>query len=632
MSRETWHPGRGFAADHGWRLEQLSYAALSSLYDEKNIARQFNSPELRCHVDIVLLHNNILYAFFVTTGKEQDSPTRNSQYPAWETFDELREIKLSDAIGETSVAINIVFGNKKYWAKWLLSAKEVLFDSVFYPQYDEEGNFFPIEDQLKQLSEEWKENSPEKPFYKYIQSRVNVKKYPGVEKAYQNLCRFFSHVNEIKESSLKEFWKSVKNLYETKKYFHKSRQFFDEQIAKYGSPSSRPSVRYAIILNVILREIEKDILQYLLSSGTCTLTQIADAVSKSIEDVKDAIDFLISLKLVKRARPKNRSSRFSVGKREIVSSLFIDLSKLGINEDLINNAVNSILQDRKRELVDNFAVIRNWEEYRVKIKDLFSEGLKSKLQRYWNLSDVDKRRIWRKIILDIFGLKESDIRSVISTDRMEVDFYIRDFSENEMNNLIRTLEERSESLFKGSSVDLFLSTLKRKIGERVWQELNNPKVHPIDYIVDSIISAFKPEQDRIDTFFKKLIKIRKDQLQSYSIHGEKLSSNQGIVNYPWCIKRGQNTILLKSRFADKSAVQHRCPEESGRVFGVLFDIESDEGNVRATFNEDYLIFFIPDGYWRDEDLKYLANNGIFVFLNFNDLAKYVENPKSIIES
>ena len=631
MSGETWHPGRGFAANHGWRLEQLSYAALSSLYDEMNITRQFSSSELRCHVDVVLLHNDILVAFFVTTGKEQDSPTRNSQYPAWETFDELREIKLSDAIGETSIAMNIVFGNKNYWAKWLLSAKEVLFDSVFYPQYDGEGNFFPIEDQLKQLSDEWKENSPEKPFYKYIQSKVNVKKYPGVEKAYQNLHRFFSHVNEIKESSLKELWESVKNLHETKTYFRKSRQFFDEQIAKYGSPSSRPSVRYAILLNAILRDIEKEILRYLLSSGTHTLNRITDTVSKPIEDVKDAIDFLISLKLVKRARPKNQSSRFRVGKKEIVSSLFIDLSKLGITEELVNNIVNSILEDRKRELVDNFAVVRNWEEYRVKIKDLFSEGLKSKLQSYWNLSDVNKRRIWRKIILDTFGLKESDMRSVISTDRMEVDFYIRDFSEDEMDKLTKTLEERSESLYE-SSIDRFLSTLKRKIGERVWQELNNPKVHPIDYIIDSIVSDFNPKQDRVTTFFKKLISIRKEQLQTYHTHGDKLLSNQGIVSYPWRIKRGQRTVLLKSRFADRSAVQHRCPEESGRVFGVMFDVGSDEGNIRATLNENNLVFFVPDGYWRDEDLKYLANNGVFIFLNFDDLTEYIENPLVLMES
>ena len=90
------------------------------------------------------------------------------------------------------------------------------------------------------------------------------------------------------------------------------------------------------------------------------------------------------------------------------------------------------------------------------------------------------------------------------------------------------------------------------------------------------------------------------------------------------------SILLKSRFADRSAVQHRCPEESGRAFGALFDIDST--GIRAELNEDILVFFVPDGYWRDADLKYLANNGFFIFLNFNDLKEYLENPRKLVES
>ncbi len=629
MSAETWHPGRGLAADHGWRLEQLTYAALSSIYDPKFIARQFSSSSLRCHVDILLSHKNVRYAIFCTTGEEIDSPTRNSQYPAWETFDELKEIKLSRILGPKCIAVNIVFGNKKYWAKWLLSGKEVLFDSVFYPQYQKKDDFFILEEDLKYLHNKWKEERPEGPFYKYIQSRFER---PGpdlknVRWAYNNLIVYFKNLTRLKRSELEYFWSSCRDSYlKTRRpRWISPQKLLEKQIKTYGVPSSRPSLRYAIILNAILENTEKKVLKYLISHGTRKLDEIVNALSLPVEEVKNAVDFITSLNLIKRSR----DAKFRIGRKMIVSSLFIDFSKLGVSEEQIETSAATILSERRGELLDNFNVLRQWEKYSAHLKDLFSKNFNDTLQRFWNTPDIEKRRIWRKIVLDVFGLKESSIRSVIRTNRMEVNFYVRDFSRQEMTRLTNLLLKERDRLVRNGTIYSRLVTSKRSVGERVWQELNNPKVSPIDYVINSIVSRYRHERNYvIKTLFEQLIKLRRDQLQTYPNHGERLLHNQGTVNYPWCIKGNQMTILLKSRFALGSTVQHRSPEESGRAFGTLFDVYSSNGRIQTKYKDDYMILFVPDGHWREEDLFHLAKTGIYVFLNLSDLDDFIRKIES----
>jgi len=566
---------------------------------------------------MVLAKNDVNYAIFCTTGKEQDSPSRNSQYPAWETFDELREIKFSNELGPRCIAVDIIFGNKKYWAKWLLSATEAMFDFTFYPQYDQNENFFSLEDQLKGLWNSWKREALNEFFYKYIQDELKgAKSDLDIKKAYDNLCNFFEELHKFKESELEYFWLSVSKYYSGKT--KNALSLLEEQLREYSSPSSRPSIRYAVLLNAISSGLEKAILKYLFSSGPCKLDDLVNALSLSREDVVSSIEFLLTLKLIKRTR----DSGIAIGKKNIVSSLFFDFSKLGLTEEMIERAITSILRDRKRELIDNFDIIRNWEVYKSQIKTLLLGKFEDNLLEHWN--DKHERQIWRKIILDVFGLKESDMRPVISTDKFEVGFYTRDFSKNEITSLTNALKGKKDLLLSNIPLESLLLSFKRKIGERVWQEMNNPKVSPIDYIIAMIIEDFHPTKARVATLFKELVRFRRKYLQTYPIHGDGLSGSQGIVAYPWCIEVNNKLILLKSRFAQKSTVQHRCPEEAGRSFGAVVDVGLVSRQIQPMFKDNYSIFFLPDGYWREEDLWHLAKSGIHVFLNLNDLRNYIK--------
>jgi len=628
MSEIQYHGGRGGAATKGWKLEQLVYASLKVVFGEKKVIYQYVSPHLRCTPDFLVHLKNRNMILSITSGPDKVARryTSNSKYPFWETIGEFFYIKTSNdpnIIPERDICVNIIFGRKDFWVPWLISGFETIFEDNLFVSY--QGNDFnPIETELNQIYTEYSKkvkNKKELEFSDFLIDTIsNMSEKGGVQIAYKNMVEYFKRIESLKVKPLHDLWsKEKKHLTDIVPNLH----LLDEQLQAHSEPCDRPSFRWYFIVKAVFTDEEIDVIKT-VDSGTDTLEEIADSVDIDHAKTLRILKYLEELGVIGIEDHSLNGPRYYI-KSERPEIVNVVRTIPPLDETTVKRIMEKIIKERSGELQENFEALKNWDEIFAPIRNalLIEDKTTSleELKKVWNAKK--QTSLFRKILLDASGLKQNDFMDILGVYADQIIFYYREFSEEETENVCKRILERLEQNYGSISQsvsDIEGDSRARFAQGRIWGDLNNPKLQPYhDYIEENL----KKLEDvvlrkglREESFFPKLILDHPEYLKTYPEHAKSFPRNSGIVESHWVIEKSDRRYFLKSRYADSDTIDHRRPEECGRCRSARYQYDK----VSKTFQEkkNLTFVFIPDGYWREEDLWFLIEAGYKVYLTIEE--------------
>jgi len=135
---KTWYNGQSRGVTRGLFYEFFVRKVLedNDFFISRGVNYQVKNDKLFCMPDFVLPDNSKPRVIIFVSHYETPS---NSQYMFYETIEELFEYKIN--YGNQIVCVNLIFGRKDGWTKWLLHGFEELFDYCICPD-DAKINYY----------------------------------------------------------------------------------------------------------------------------------------------------------------------------------------------------------------------------------------------------------------------------------------------------------------------------------------------------------------------------------------------------------------------------------------------------------------------------------------------------------
>lgn len=623
-SGESFHAGRGRAATRGWRIEQLVYTALKEVFSKNEIIYQYLSDSLYCTPDFVVIGAKRNIVISITSGPDIVAQTfaSSTTYPFYETIDELFDMKTShdpkiDCFRDP--IINLVFGRKEFWKQWLLCAFESLFDHTYFPQYID-GQFLTLDTELRRLFGECKKKYGKKEvkdrFPEFL--RETVKTLPDqnfAKKIYVNLIRYFKMIKRIspKPETL-DLWRLGK---EDRENLQDRDRNVSGQIEKYCPPFLRPSFRWFFLVHAIFNGAEYKILRQ-LAKKPLSLEEIMKRSKIGKEGIDSILEYFEELGIVQKIETMSEPGYMLIHE-QIRKAIAL---KTYLDPKIADEVIHEIVGRRGRELKENFDILKDWRCSFKPIRDaLTSSDVKRKLSEIWNDPDIQSRNLYRRVLWDMADLKQRDMRSMVRMygEQVPYVFYTRDFTPEETETACDIILGRLQLRFGDyeRDIDEVEGRVRAIFAKgRIWADINSPKVLPYNlYIEKRLIKLAKKYPDAVDVkirrrvtnFLPGFIEQNRHLLMTYP---DLDLSAAGAVESHFMVTIGGKSFFIKSRYAVENSISHRCPEEGGRVRCLRY-VYMPSG-PKFDQRKDIEFIFIPDGFWRVEDLFHLLEAGFDV--------------------
>jgi hypothetical protein len=679
--------GRGVAAERAPLFEELLKIALEECgyKEDKDYIHQASYCKLTIHPekfgkvklfhvpDFFLFIDNKLIEIFVTNQRTYE----NSGDVFKETVGEVLESKMKL---DNLYTCLFLFGKRCGWVNWIHDGFSLIFDKVFYPEYEAyskpkpaytwtgvrtcESNpqigiistMFDIMDYLSKnspkdltsIAKGIKEKRIEiflKPALDQLVKEGIVRKqaesYEIVDKniiklftqgklefhtLLLELCEHVSSFNKLMKALVEEVnsLKDIKpNLLLTQIWDIERRRYKNLYkngiVTKILKPVDIPSIHENLLKLFTLRDEEIEFLEKLSKIDVEQTEKMLK--DKNIQHILSSLEF-------KGFIASEHNKRISIKDSNFVKSIHYMLPFMKIIKKEISNIYPLIARlsniDEEFKKVDVcFRIVGNPPQLDKTVSALYEC---SRNQKYEGFEDKDNWIL--KILLEACELAQTDA-ATLATELAHKDGIKLNITEA---GLVSTSLSKEASYYLSIVIcnrlkkSVILENVKQRYLDRLFHEASK-EIRFTEFLINlklrSLQEKLKKKGIDFQIFQNKPIDTFYTSILPIEHGGES-------IRQLFYLKWKNKEIIINSRHARPDSVQHRGAEEVGKRFALSYKVKKeDNGKLQIEPIKDRYFVFVIDGYWRELDCLRLIEGGFDAVFQIEPLEKEWELCKFI---